>query len=405
MGYLALSSTVQTVRWRTPSAKLAAGSGSTCIIGLNAIRRQAGERWESIRASVTQRLETLLRQRLSPEDFFVPVGEVSYLVVMPAAAPEDGLICSLRIAYELYAGLFGSCAIQHLNLARAESVADDVLEIEPLNRAEAIRLAKKAELAFAAQPGERRHMRKAAPPAAPSRITLGYLPVWDVRYEVIRAYRCLPAGVRRPKLEHPPVQQAQTMSQTGLTVLQLAVETLERHLARDERFLLNLPVSYEMLCAPVARMEFVAACRQLPCTLRPYFAFVIEEVPVGVPQSRLLDLVAAIRGFAGMIAAKIPARLPDFTAFRGAGLKALGIELSGLSAAESGFDINKLTAETRRLGISAFLDEVPDAKTVRTAMESGVQWMSGPAIAAAVDDPGPLTRLSSVQLLRERAEA
>jgi hypothetical protein len=399
-----LNASVQTVRWRTPSARLARGSGSTSIIGLNAIRREAGERWEMMREPIMAKLEALLRQRLSPEDFFVPVGETSYLVVMPHATQEDGQICCLRIAYELHTGLLGPCSLDHLNIAQADAPSDDVLEMQPLGRDELVLLAKKAELdllplrsanAYDGSPGC----------AAPSRVELGFLPVWDAQYQVIRAYDCLPSGIRCPKEEQTPALLAREMAHASLTVLRLTVETLERHLARGERFLLNMPVSYEMLSAPVARMEFVSACRELPCTLRPYLAFEIGNLPVGVPQSRLLDLVSAIRCFCGMVFAKVPSRMTNFAAFRNVGLKALGIGLRGIAPSDYGFEIDKIATEAKRLGISAYIDGVPNAQVIRYALDYGIQWMSGPAIAAAVGEPGPLKRLSAAQLLHESAGA
>jgi hypothetical protein len=394
--------TGQTVQWHTPSARLARGSGSTGIIGLNAIRRDTGERWETLREPVTQQLETLLRQHLGPEDFFVPVGDVSYLVVMPAAAPEDGLISCLHIAYELHNGMFGSCPVDRLNIAAATAVADDVLEMQALNRGELIGLAALAGLDFQPQRtgAELRHAL-----TAPCRIGLRFQPVWDAQLQVIRAYRCLPQGLKRPPAGLPPAQLAREMLESSLAMLRLAVATLERHLAHAERFPLNLPLSFEMLSAPVARMEFVVACRQLPCTLRPYLGFTLIDLPPGVPQSRLSDLTGAIRSFGGMIAARLPLRLSGYEAFRNTGIKALGTGLTGVPPAQYGGVIEGLAAGTRKLGIPAFLEDVPDVQVLRLAMAHGVQWLSGPAIAAVTDDPGPLQRLSVAELLREGAAA
>jgi hypothetical protein len=376
------------------------GCGATCIIGLNAIRRDAGEGWETLREGVTQQLETLLRQHLGPEDFFVPVGDVSYLVVLPAATPQDGLISCLHIAYELHNGLFGSCPVDRLNIAGATAVADDVLEMQALNRDELIALAQLAGLQPQHAAAELHNAL-----TAPCRIGLRFQPVWDAQRQVIRAYRCLPKGLKRPAAGLPPAQLAREMLEASLAVLRLSVATLERHMARQERFPLNLPLSFEMLSAPVARMEFVVACRQLPCTLRPYLGFTLTDLPPGVPQSRLSDLTGAIRSFAGVIAARLPPRLSAIEAFRNTGIKALGTGLAGVPPAQYGAVIERLLAGTRKLELPAFLEDVPDVQVVRFAMERGVQWLSGTAIAAATDDPGPLQRLSAAELLRQGAAA
>jgi hypothetical protein len=95
---------------RTSSAMLARG-GSSCFIGLGAIKRVAAARWEKVRPSIHQRLETILRQKLGPSDFFIQIDEVSYLVTIPGIEPEEAQVCCLRVAYELHTDLLGPCTI------------------------------------------------------------------------------------------------------------------------------------------------------------------------------------------------------------------------------------------------------------------------------------------------------
>src|SRR5258706_4882886 len=80
--------------------------GCVHIIGLEALRDKAGPLWQKIRAGIYSRLETILRQRLGPADFFVAVDEVFYLVTMPAAIAADGQVACLGAAHELYTSHF-----------------------------------------------------------------------------------------------------------------------------------------------------------------------------------------------------------------------------------------------------------------------------------------------------------
>ena len=61
-------------------------------------------------------------------------------------------------------------------------------------------------------------------------------------------------------------------------------------------------------------------------------------------------------------------------------------------------EIDRLAAETKRLKLMAFLDDVGSLDILRYALDRGINWLSGPAISATVDDPGPMKRLSAVQL-------
>jgi len=399
-----LNSAATQERWHTRSARLARGSGSTNVIGLGAIRREAGNRWDKIRPGVIARLETLLRQRLGPADFFVPIDEADYLVVMPGSTPEDGQICCLRIAYELFTSLLGPCTIEQLDIAHAEAVDDDVLETRPFRIAELIEMAKKAELVLGPSPTDAAHLELhslGVPSGQPALVTeLSYLPIWDTQYQVIRAYVAATKGSRRFAGVETNGSNARELSRQLLTVLETSVRSLDAHLARGERFQLTIPVSYEVLSSQVARMEFICTCRQLSSSLRPYLAFRLDDIPVGVPQSRLVDLVATLAPFSGMLLAKVSARLSTYSiaAYQGIGLKAVGIGLNSVPESEQMREIDRLAAETKRLKLMAFLDDVSSLDILRYALERGINWLSGPAISSTVDDPGPMKRLSAVQL-------
>jgi len=399
-----LNSAVLHERWHTPSARLAKGSGSTNIIGLSAIRRKAGSRWDKIRPGVVTRLETLLRQRLGSSDFFVPIDEIDYLVVMPGSTPDDGQICCLRIAYELFTSLLGPCTINQLDIAHAEAISDDILETRPFRIAELVEMAKKAELVLSPSPTDvvyqSIYRAPAGQPPAAAAVELSYLPIWDAQYQVIRSYQAILKGNKRFTGVETSGLNGRELARQSLEVLDKSALSLEQHLARGERFQLTIPVPYEMLASPVARMEFVAACRQLSSSMRPYLAFKLEDIPVGVPQSRLVELVAALAGFSGTLLAKIPAKqyAQSVADYQGIGLKAIGIGLGSVPNGERLREIDRLAADTKRLKLIAFLDDVGSIEIVRYAVERGINWLSGPVIAAAVDEPGPLKRLPMAQL-------
>lgn len=395
-------------RWQTPSARLAQGSGSANIISLNAIKREADSRWDKMREGICARLEGLFRQHLGPSDFFVPVDQSSYLVVMPTSTPEEGQICCLRISYELHDSLLGSCGLEHLDVSRAESVGDDVLELRPFSRFELVQLAEKAEL-FLAPPGsdnlkgELCELRppKAAPP--PADIEIKFLPVWDSQFQVIRAYRCIYNRSLIGSAGLTLKEEARELAQTALTALTRVSEVLQGHLAHNERFMVNMTVSYAVLTSPLARMEFIAACRRLPCELRPYLVFKIEGLPHGVPQGRLIELVTAIGPFCRAVIAKVPRTEHALDIYRGVGLKALGMGLGSASLSSVSPAIERLCAVAKREKLYTFLDDVPDVPTLRFALEAGVTWISGAAVLPPVAEPGPLLHVTIDTLINKAA--
>ena len=397
--------------WQTPSARLAKGSGSTNIISLNSIKAAAGVRWEKMREGIASRLEAILRLRLGPSDFFVPIDQSSYLVVMPLATPEEGQICCLRISYELHTSLLGSCGIEQLDIARAEAVGDDVLELRPFSRVELAELAEKADL-FRAPPGggglgssisDLLEPQTSPTFALPVDFEIEFLPVWDAEFEVIRAYRCIQKHSVLDSILMSRQAAASELVQVTLAMLARTSAVLKSHLAHKGRFMVNLPISYAALTSPVARLEFTDACRNLPFNLRPYLLFKIEDMPVGVPHSRLVDLVATIAPYCRAVIAKAPRQEASLDIYRGTGLKALGMEVKSATFPQATAAIERLCCLTEQAGWHAFLDDVPNVATLRFALDAGVKWVSGAAVIGPVAEPGPLMHLRLDTLLNDAA--
>lgn len=360
-----------------------------------------------MRETICARLEGLFRERLGPSDFFVPVDQTSYLVVTPSSTPEEGLICCLRISYDLHTSLLGSCGMEHLDISRAECVGDDVLECRAFSRFEILQMAEKAELVLA-PPGSGRLGTETSglrPVQTVAVETIGseiqFLPVWDAQFQVIRAYRCIYRRVSVAGAGMTLQEEARELSHVALMALSRVSDVLQSHLAQNERFIVNLPVSYAALTSPLARMEFIAACRRLPCELRPYLVFKIEGSPRGVPHSRLIDLVTTIGPFCRGVIAKVSCSERSFGSYCGVGLTALGLGLEAASFSQATAAIERLSAMAKREGLCAFVDDVPDKPTLLHALNAGVKWISGARVLPAVLEPGPLTRLSLDTLINE----
>jgi hypothetical protein len=149
----------------------------------------------------------------------------------------------------------------------------------------------------------------------------------------------------------------------------------------------------------------VSACRGLSHELRSSLFFEIAELPIGVPQSRLGDLVATMRPFGRGVTAEVALRSPTLAIYQGIGLHAIGLDLSAPQDSLTLTEIERLGASARRLGLLAFLNEVPSGALVAFARDAGIRWMSGPAIAGAMDKPRPMNRLYTNQIFRRARKA
>ena len=118
--------------------------GCVHVIGLEPLRDRAGPRWEKMRGSVCARLEMILRQRLGPSDFFLPLDDVAYLVTMPGTEPEDAQITCLRITYDLYVSYLGECNLDSICLYRARQADRNAIAVERIATEQLETLAKRA---------------------------------------------------------------------------------------------------------------------------------------------------------------------------------------------------------------------------------------------------------------------
>ena len=372
--------------------------GMANVIGLEAVRARTGDRWEKSCATVYSRLEAILQRKLGPSDFFSRLNEAAYLVTMPEVEREEANICCLSIALELHVGLFGACDLGEVSLSTARLAGEDAIELEAIDPAEIAALARKSglhEMLASLSITEERLSMAAASSDSDQASSHVFLPLWDARKEAVIGYRCVPIAPEAAADNPASVQlQARTELKRVLATLMHATGTLSRHLARGERFLVGVPMTYEVLSCPLTRMEIAAACRDLPAELRAYLLFEIVDVPKGVPNSKLSDLVTTLRPFCKALIVHTPFRNRTTGAHASTPMQALALELPGLraQAAETRVEIERVREEAKRLGCISLVTNVADPEMFRFAVSRGVNLFSGPLIGKQIE-PGPMHRL------------
>jgi hypothetical protein len=370
--------------------------GCVHVIGLEALRNKAGPLWEKIRAGIHSRLETILRQRLGPSDFFAPIEDIFYLVTMPSANAEDARIACLGAAFELYTGYFGQCDLAMVNLYRAVQAPRDAIGIEGIPTEQLRLLAERAGAINAVATVRTDANRASVAPEAAIGAPVQFQPVWDARNEAITLYRCIPTPIA--VRDGSPAVALQDLAPKSRAKLELSclregIVTLAKHLERGERFLMSFGVAYETLSSHTGRMEFTNACRELSSNFRQYILIQLTDVPAGAPHGRLSDFVITVKPYARAVMAEIPLGCRSYAAYD-VGLQAicLNLERARLAPREAADEIGKLTTGAKRLSVSAFLAGVADAGTLQSARQ-GIHFMTGPAIAPVVSAPSPMTRL------------
>ncbi|MDR3528211.1 MAG: hypothetical protein P4L57_13130 [Rhizomicrobium sp.] len=399
--------------------------GCVNVIELDSLKEQAGERWARIREGVFARIEALLRAKLGPNDLFVRLADTAYLITMPTTEAGDVSAVCLSVAFELYTSFLGQCDLDQIALNIVLSGDDDTLTLKRVPQEKIRALAEKVgiqdQAGRRAQPEELERLpgmpgyqataigqrakpvqvpRWGAPLAAvaPPQVDHHFVPIWSVPNAAVTTYACEVKSIlfsgrgQSVALKQLAPQERHVVE---MTVFHAAMAQLEKSFAEGNKFLLIMPLSFEFFGAPAGRMEILSACRNVSHNFRSLITFMIFDVPPGVAQTRLANMVGALSPFGRGTVATISPSLRAYGAYQGIGLKAVGFNLEEFSAATPFCqnDAEQLAHFARRANLGTFLYAVRDKTTLKFAQDARIQFLSGPAIAPTCAEPRGMWRL------------
>lgn len=407
--------------------------GCVNVISLGDIRSQAGERWGRIRANVYDRIETLLRQRLGPSDFFARIEETKYLVTMPSSEPEDVNIICMRVAYDLYTNLLGQCDINQIHVYKAINAGEGQMQLIQIPTERLAVMAERAGLSSDEATTSAKAPTAPAPAAGTTNfrtednfpaihqtvnvhegleersktltIVHQFVPLWSVANNAITTYICEPRQIMSLDIPRRPMTLPQLTLRERIKIelatLREGISKLSAHIESGNRFILGMQVSFDVLGTPSGRMEYLAECRNFSNEYRAYLDFIITDVPQGIAHTRLGDLANTLRPFARSVSATVPPGSHTLVPYQGIGLRAIGFNRhefihEHLLRQE---DIVMLTQVAKAQRMSTFILGIRKLGTLQMAYQNGIQMLSGSAILPATPDPKGMTRLSWEEII------
>ena len=402
--------------------------GCVNVVEFGALKAYAKDRWPRICEGVYARLETMLRNKLGPNDLFVRIGEIAYLVTMPTTDPDDVNAICLRIAFDLHASFLGQCYLDQIQVSTVANGEDDTLVLQNMPPARIVYLAQKIGIPL--QPS--RLAPQPSDPTAPSELTFQssrvdsptsggqrsngstveensaiqvehlFTQIWSAPNQAMTTYACEPKAIFVPPRSNPvPITHLPEKErlQVEIGAFRAGAAQLTKAHAAGCRFLLAVPMSFDVLGSPAGRMECVSLCHGLSQAVRPFLIFTIYGIPPGVAQSRLANIVNFLRPFARSISATVS---PDarsyaaFQAYQGIGLRAVGFNLSEFSPQSplGQHDAEQLSKFTRQFNLGSFLFNVGSKTILKFALDAQIQSLSGSVIAPACAEPSGVWRLT-----------
>ena len=408
------------IEFRAAASPALVDRGCVNFISMGAIKQEAGARWPRIREGVYARIETLLREKLAPTDFFARVDDDTYLVTMPEADKEYVNICCLRVSYDLFSSFLGEYDIGHVRVSTASTIDEDKLFLQPLSMVEIVVLAEKAGIQDLRLPKDLvwkngtllpvNSVRsgndvRMAPVPTPKKLSSlciehHFVPVWCAPVDAITMYICEVKSIMTATKPHKILTMAQLSPkdriEVELSCLHAGTQQLVQQIPLGNRFLLCTLFSFDVLGSPAGRMEILSYCRNLDSEYRQHLAFIISEIPPGVAQTRLNNLANILRPFGKSIAASIAPGQRDCFAYQGVGLNAVGIRRRelGINQDYSKADIINLALAAKTVKLATFITDISKIDTLMAAREANIQYLSGTAVCQPVDEPYGMSRLT-----------
>src|SRR3546814_11447091 len=96
------------------------------------------------------------------------------------------------------------------------------------------------------------------------------------------------------------------MAGLDLMIMNTALEDLVRLAESGRKLLLAATLHFESVATTSRLAEYVKLCRLVLPDLQPLLIFELIEVPVGVPQARLLELTTSLKRDSRLVLMRLP---------------------------------------------------------------------------------------------------
>jgi hypothetical protein len=227
-----------------------------------------------------------------------------------------------------------------------------------------------------------------------------YRPMWDpVRRNAVlcRSVPMIAPGAA-PEIYRPAEftigQDPALWARVDVAALREAREGLVRLAPEGHRLMLCVPVHFDTLAKLGVRRDYVQALDGLGAAERRLLLFELLDLPPGVLQGRLRDLIGPLRLRSYGVVAQVGLDWRDFAPLKESGLRAVGIDVASHPGPDESLihDALRFERAARRAGLIAYLGGV-GSLAVAQATRSHFAYLDGDAVAPLGLAPGRIPAL------------
>ena len=372
-------------------------TGRVHLIGLEKIREMLGDEWDRLKDKAHHIARSAIKDRLSARDMYTLYEDLSYLVVFADLSKEEAqLKCSL-IAEEISNRLIGSkkaldfsdvstLALKkngNLYFKEIPSIKSLASQLEEVSRVE------KQEAAITIVEPHTPHEIDW------STIQLIFRPLWLVRGEIVSTFLCVPVAMQENGFYAngysvlPDPEDRKAITDLDVHMLQGMAWEISRLGAQGKKALLSVPVHFETLAGLQTRIEYTKLCSSLLENHKDRIVFELVELPEGIPQGRILELVSALRPHARAVTARFSLDHTNFAAYRIAGLHAVGVDIYAekRSEAEIMKRMDRFVELANKNALKTVIHGVRTLSLKTAAVTSGFDYIDGYALTSVAEVP------------------
>lgn len=404
--------------------------GKLHFVSLDEIRDRFGKTWPRHRARVMEAAETALRHHLGEHDIFLPHGDAGFVLLFGSKQGDDAAVTCGLVKADLLRRFVGDSAIAGLKvrteilkladgtldsanleaLLRAAPQASDSPYGTPLTDEPVSRHGVDAREAIPAGTEHRARMERAMatvgldPFGSWSRlgpdagaIRLRFDPICFAVKRVVTSFALTPTRFLRDDPQ-PIVGYAAlgelSRSAIGLLdriVLGHAIRTVIDGSQHARRSLIIVPVSSDTLSSADLRDAYLEHLDRLSPDAQRLLVPFVRRVPGGVPDSALVDAIAALRTRCRAVGARVRIDLQMARGFKAAGVFSGSLVLGahGDPNVIEPARIEASAALLRKAGLAPVLTGIACNGHLKRALAAGYDYVGGPAVAQQVDAPFP----------------
>ncbi|WP_169569918.1 hypothetical protein [Sneathiella limimaris] len=360
-------------------------TSSLQILGLDEIREKFQDRWDTLEKRLDFAVEAFFTKKLSKKDLFLRLGTGNYALIFANTTPEAGSRRASKLADELLTLLFGELPeIEEISIKTMQLDMDLTDFIGELNNFE--------ELIEYLQGynDEDREVIEQEFKEVEDEISICYRPMVNHVKKLMSVMEALPCRLINRKWvplsdTDPLVEESPEMrAELDFKVLRDTDEAFKRFAVMPKKPLVMVSVDYETLAHAYRRMKYADILKKLPSFTQRYLIINIENVPAGMLNSRLRQILTTLNPLVLGFTLQVGEHWNDFHVI--SDLPVYGLSVVGHSEKDLLW-IEDLVSRAKGKGVRSCWRDVGSDVLARRAFTVGIDYVSGPVIGALQIDP------------------